>query len=244
VCSSDLHYGELFVLLPTAELEGVYNKVKKAHEELAEISNAISLSTAQRRIFQGADSRRFGFLSKTFEVASDNPQFVPLFLDMDEFSRVMSQLEVLRNILITSRQVERLTGDNLLQTSDLAYRLSLMYYNSVRDAHRRRVPSAQAIFEMLQGFFRRRPATPAEPTAQKALKDAKALLRGSKDGKVIIEGHGRQITPADKTIIDQMQQKYGAWKEIEKGIICPNCSTRCDEHMKFCHNCGKELVVA
>jgi hypothetical protein len=222
-----------------SELDGI---LRKTERELSEIDFHL-MTDAERRRLLGSGVRRWGFITKTFEVASDNPEFVPLFLDMENFGDLIAEINETRNITITLEQMLRIYTDILLIAGDDAYKLALMYYNSVRDAARRGVPGAQAIFRALQLFFRRGLRTDEQPTEAQTMRDVKAVLHGKKDGKIVIEGQAAHKTAAEKTVVDDVHKPHGAWKEKEHGIICEHCGCENHGHHRFCHGCGKELRI-
>jgi hypothetical protein len=175
------------VLIPTNILTKVQNDLNDAIQNLFDVSGDVSLSDADRRRLLGSGVRRYGFIEKTADIASDNLEFAPPFLDVDALREVITQIETLRNINVTFQQLSRLNTDLLLITSDEAFRLALMYYNSVRDASRRRVPGAEPLFRILQQFFRRPGRTSDKPTEKEIERDVKALLKGTKDGEITIK---------------------------------------------------------
>jgi ribosomal protein L40E len=146
---------------------------------------------------------------------------------------------------ITLEQLLRLYTDILLIAGDEAFQLELMYYNSVREAARRGVPGAQAAFRALQLFFRRgRRTDMEEPTETQLLRDARALLHGKKDGKIVIEGQAKHTAAASHAAIDDTFKPHGAFKEVIAGTVCERCHAENPAGHKFCHNCGGALTAA
>jgi hypothetical protein len=235
--------GDGNVLLPSASLTTVMTAMLASMQSLTDLTHNISLTTQQRYSLQGADSKRFGLMSKVYEVAQENKDFLPTYLHLSYYNNVIEQIDALRNILIATRQIERVVGDVLLVTTDEGYRLALMYYNSVRDAARRRVTGAQAIFEMLRAFFSRRSPRTGEPTETQTLRDVKAILHGKKDGRIVIEGEAPHLTKGKRRVVDEVHQSHGAFRETVTGTICEHCSTEIPAHAKFCLNCGKDVRI-
>jgi hypothetical protein len=173
------------------------------------------MSEADRRRLLGSGVRRYGFIDKTLDIATANEEFAPPFLDLGALHDLIRQIEALRNINASLQQVLRLNGDLLLLTSDVAYRLALIYYNSVRDASRRRVPGAQAIFRVLQLFFARRSRSSEEPTEAEIERDVKALLKGTKDGEIIIKNQRPTMVGGKRTIVDETRKERVAVKRVD-----------------------------
>jgi hypothetical protein len=194
-------------LIPTNLLEKVQSDMNDALEQLLAISGDSAMSEADRRRLQGSGVRRYGFIDKTTDIGTANPEFAPPFLDLEALRNLIRQIEVLRNINASLQQLVRLNGDLLLTTSDEAFRLALMYYNSVRDASRRRVPGAQAIFRILQLFFSRRRPTSDQPTDAEIERDVRALLKGKKDGEIVIKNVRPTTSGGKRTVVDETRKE-------------------------------------
>jgi len=120
-----------------------------------------ALTHAERKRLLGSGVRRYGFIDKVSDVSSSNPEFAPVFYDVEDLKDALRKIELLRNISGGFQQLLRMTDDVLLQVSDSAFQMALAYYNTVREASRRRIPGAQAIFRQLQPFFNR-PSHPSD----------------------------------------------------------------------------------
>ena len=212
------HLGSEKLFIPDQELEDMNEVLTTLLENVLNFAPDSALSDAERRRLLGSGVRRYGFIDKVADVAEDNPEFVPPFLDLETLERLLRDIENLRNLLVTLRQLLRVYSDLLLLTSDEGFRLALMYYNSVRDATRRRVPGAQAIFQTLQLFFRRQKPTPEEPTEVEVERDVKALLHGKKDGKIVIENETPHVVRKGKhVVVDETYKNKANFRERESG---------------------------
>ena len=199
------------------------------------------MTDAQRRRLLGAGVRRYGFILKTFAVASANLQYVPPFLNMKDFADLVEEITVTRNITICVEQILRIVTDILLLAGDDAFRLALMYYNSARDASRRGVPGAQAVFRTLELFFRRGRRTDEEPTIPEIERDVRALLHGKKDGEVVVKAEAKHKTASHREVVDTAHKHVGAFKEKTQGRVCSECGCENGSDYKFCKNCGGKL---
>jgi hypothetical protein len=188
--------------------------------ELMENWQGPALTTNQRQRLPGSGVRRYGFIDKVKDIASENPQFVPPFLDVEQLKELLRRVELLRNLNIMLRQSTRVNMDFLLTAGAEAFRLSLMYYNTVRDAARQRVPGAQQEFDELQKFFRSPMRKHDQPTEMEVERDAKALLKGHKEGKIVIENIAPKTIEGKRTVIDQTHKPEKIeWKETESGEV-------------------------
>ena len=178
-----------------------------------------ALSPTQRRQLLGAGVRRYGFLDKVSDLAVSNPEFVPPYLNMAQLKSRIRETEMLRDVVAYLQQMLRIFEDLLLINGDEAFRLALMYYNTVRDAARRRVPGALPLYRMLEPFFKRPRRTTEEPTEQKLMHDVRGLLHGTKEGEIVIENEGKKMTKGKKVVIDETHKPEGEWKVTESGDL-------------------------
>ena len=229
--------------IPAEKLDEVTYALEYALEKIKAVTPNIALSAADRQRLNGSGVRRLGFIEKVHDTAQMRPEFDPAFFSLAALQQWSLEIEYLRNIRSLALAVDRIANDALLVAGDEAFRLALMYYNSVRDAARRRVPGAEELFRILELFFRRGRQADSEPTETETLRDAKALLHGKKDGKIIIEGHAKHTTAAEHTVVDDTHKPQNDnFKEVIHGTICTECHANNPENAKFCVNCGKEIV--
>ena len=220
------------------ELEDILHKTEC---ELGDVDFQL-MTDAQRRRLMGSGIRRLGFIVKTGEMIQNFPDYKPPFLDVSDFEDLVTEILETRAITVCLEQLLRIYTDVLLLAGDEAYKLSLMYYASVRDAARRGVPGAQAVFRVLQAFFRRGKRTGEEPTIPELERDVHALLQHRKDGKIVIEGAAKHTTAGELEIVDETAKPKGAFKETVQGTVCTQCGAENVDHARFCIQCGKQLI--
>ena len=178
------------------------------------------LNSTDRMRLLGSGVRRYGFIEKTADVAEDFPQIWPgLVDDPGKLKELVGEIEVLRNLLIWFRYLSRVVQDLLLIAGDDAFRLAGSYYAAARDGARRKNPEAQQVFDMLRLFWKRRRRMMDEPTEHEVLRDAKALLRGTKDGEISVSNESDSVVRGEKVLVDNTIPKpRGGVKVIEEGI--------------------------
>ena len=178
------------------------------------------LNSRARMRLNGSGVRRYGFIEKTLDVSGEFPQFWPAFSGGREaLAGMVGEIEVLRNLLVWLRWAARVVQDLLLIAGDDAFRLAGSYYAVARDGARRMNPEAQQVFHMLQLFWHRR-RNPTEPTLPEVERDVRALLRGTKDGSVLIENESDSVVKGKKVIVDETRRKpRGGVKVIERGEV-------------------------
>jgi len=184
---------------------------------MPEIGNTV-LTPADRRRLLGSGVRRYGFIDKVSDSSVSFPQFWPSFADdgQERLKTLLREIEVLRNLMLFFESGTRTMQDLLLIKGDEAFRLAGTYYATVREAARRQVPDAAALFRLLNLFWRRRRGTSAEPTIPEVERDVRALLRGTKDGEVVVRNESNRVVKGEKIIIDETQgTPRGGTKIIE-----------------------------
>ena len=166
-----------------------------------------ALTHAERLRMQGSGVRRYGFIDKVSDVAEDNLQFAPAFFNLISLKELLRIVEMLRNISVTCEQMTRISNDCLLVAGDDAFQMALAYYNTVREASRRRQPGAQAVFHELQPFFNRPRHTSEEPTIPEVEHDVHELLHGHKEGRIVIEHEKPHAEGGKHVVVDETNTK-------------------------------------
>jgi len=173
-----------------------------------------SLTAADRRRLVGAGVRNNGFIDKAYDIARDNPQFMPPHFDVKALAQNMEDLENLRQLLWTLQQFIQAVGNALLVHSDSCYRDALRIYSSLKEQARNRVDGAEPLYKALENFFRRgRRRTDEEPTEKQIERDIKALVHGKADGEIIVKNERPQIGGGLHEVIDHVHKGRSAFKE-------------------------------
>jgi len=205
-------------MIPENDVSEAIDKVNAIIADLSEyIGDALSLR--ERRGKRSPGVRNYGFMDKVSDIAMANQEFAPTVFNVVEMKELIRQIELLRDLSVALSKFQRIVSDELMMVSDEAFNMALMYYNSVRDLARRRVPGAEAVFRELQLFFRRRRPATDEPTEAEILRDVKATLHGRKDGKIVIENEKPRMVGGKHVVVDETQKPKGAWKATEEGEI-------------------------
>ena len=188
--------------------------------------NFPALTPLQRRRFLASGVRRYGFLDKVFDVSENNMEFAPAAFDRNVFYQALRAIEELRNILVAIDQLRTVVDDHLLQVGDRAFRLALIYYNTVRDLARAGVPGARDVFLAINLFFRRgRIKDGSEPTEREALRDVRGLLRGTRDGEIEIESHRAAAAGRERLIVDETTPRTKRNLNAAKATVSANAAT-------------------
>jgi len=197
-------------------VETIEQKVKELAEKFGPRP---SLTAAQRRRLQGSGIKRYGFIDKTFDVAETILRFAPGTFNRSVLQRHILNIEQLRNIRNAVLQLLDAVDDYLLTEGDNSYRAALIFYNTVRDLARHGDDGAKEIFNSLRPFFANRANTrTAEdaPTQKQAIRDAKAIIRGKKDGEVLVKGKRRATVAKELEVLDESGKQRGGVKVTKR----------------------------
>jgi hypothetical protein len=87
----------------------------------------------------------------------------------------------------------------------------------VKEATRQRVTGAEAAYNVLKDYFKRSKHASNEPTETEIERDVRALLHGSKDGRVVIENERPVVSDGERKVIDEVHSGHAAFKEDLEG---------------------------
>jgi hypothetical protein len=179
-----------------------------------------SLTGTDRRRLVGVGVRNNGFIDKAFDIAVENPQFMPAHFDVTTLTANMHDIEDLRQLLWTLQQFTQAVSNALLVHSDSAYRDALRIYDSLREQARNRVDGADPLFRALRSFFsRRRKPAGEEPTEMELERDIKRLIHGKADGEIVIKNERQNMVGGVHEVIDNVHKDKTAFKETAQGSV-------------------------
>jgi hypothetical protein len=171
------------------------------------------LTSNDRRRLVGVGVRNNGFIDKAFDIARDNPQFMPAHFDVNALNQNMTDLENLRQLMWVLQQFLQVVNNAFMVHADSCYRDALRIYGSLQEQARNRVDGAQPLFNALRTFFsktRRQPAD--EPTEMELERDIKRLIHGKEDGEIVIKNESPQVTGGLHEVIDRVHKGRSAFK--------------------------------
>jgi hypothetical protein len=97
--------------------------------------------------------------------------------------------------------------------------MALIFYNNVKEMSKRGDPMAKELYRELKTYFKKKKSDTAEPTEKELLKDVKALERGTKDGKIVIENVKPHITGGVHKVVDDVHKGSSVFKETDEGVV-------------------------
>lgn len=202
----------------------ILKEVEKSMDDFIKLENVESnLSGTERRRLISAGVRNWGFIDKAYDISRDNPAFLPPNFSSYDMGVAVREFEEIRQLVFTLNQFQQIANDTMLIRADACYRLALRVYGSLREQARNKVPGADALFQALLKFFRRRrrpdEAGPEDPTEKELERDFHRMLHGTADGKIEIINERPRISAGVHEAIDEVNTGHAAIKETKQGEI-------------------------
>jgi len=173
-----------------------------------------NLTGTQRKRLFSAGVRNYGFIDKAFDIARDNPEFMPPHFSVEKLYENLRDLEDFRQCMLVLQQFLQIVTNAFMLQADSCYRDALRIYGSLQEQTRNRVPGAEPLFEALRTFFHRRRRHGEEPTEMELERDFKKLIHGKADGEIIIKNETPHQTGGVHEVIDHVHTGRSAFKAI------------------------------
>lgn len=145
---------QISVVIPSAVIEVVLQKMKECKEELAPYLQGLTAGERQS-IFKMGD-KTVATAQKVKSYLETNPEFTPTYMNKEEFLKdeaVVTQLSPLVNL---AQQLSTDLNDTIMLAGSEAIYGALLYYGQVKEAHLKGIPTAKPIYEDLSQRFSKR----------------------------------------------------------------------------------------
>jgi hypothetical protein len=203
--------------IPLDKLEQVIDLLTESKSVLEEY--AAHLRALDRKRLNSIGVKKEGFAQRAYRLAMDTPEFLPNYLPGEEYTEDYDHYMMVQTAAALEKQVRELLLNIDIECMDMFYTDGLDFYASVREAAKRRVDAAESIYAELSAFFKRKKSPDAPETEKELLRDAKALIHGKKDGKMVIENVKPKLTGGVHKVIDEKFTDSARFKETESGKI-------------------------
>jgi hypothetical protein len=180
-----------------------------------------NLSGKERLRLFGAGVRNFGFIEKAFDIARENPSFLPPQFPANILKITLEDFEESRQLFWILQQFLNAANELMLMRADECFRLALRIYGNLREMNRAKVPGADVLYNTLLTFFRRRPRTAneAEPTQKQLERDFMKLIHGHADGDIEIVNEQPRFTGGIRKVVDNVHTGRAEVKETAEGKL-------------------------
>jgi hypothetical protein len=178
------------------------------------------LRALDRKRLNGVGIKKLGFIERAFELALENPEFLPHYLTIERFGEDIDYFLAFRTLVDLVTQTREKLWNITMLSADIAYTDALEFYASVRESAKRRVDAAETIHAELFPFFKHHGTrNTTEPTEKQLKKDFNALLHSKRDGKIVIENVKAKLTGGKHKVIDEVLKTTSHFKDMEEGEI-------------------------
>lgn len=114
-----------------------------------------ALTPEERHNMLKMKDKTVAFVTKALGYAEASPQFGPAYLNVGELHADVENVNGLTQIEQPVESLQLQLNDTIMMSGSEAYTAALSYYNSVKEAARRNVPGAKAIYDDLKVRFER-----------------------------------------------------------------------------------------
>ena len=208
---------------PKDLINGIISEIEAMMSEFIEDENIDTSMTGKERLrLFGAGVRNFGFIEKSWDIARDNPQFVPPNFSLEKMETSIHELEEARQLLWVLQQFAQVVSEFLLTKTDTSFRDALRVYGNLREQSRSKVPGARELYMALLTFFRRRRRTTedgGEETQAQLERNFMKLIHGKADGHIEIVNEQPHFTEGVHTVVDDAHTGKAEIKETRQADI-------------------------
>jgi hypothetical protein len=153
-------YTNINATVTNVQRDTVFTSISKIEGQL---NFLINLTAQERQALPKMGNSSQSFVSKALEIASNNPQFLPPYVNLPAL-KVDYELAVrLQEIEIQLASLLEKVADTHLAAGSEAYVASLTIYNSLKAASKGNIPGAKALAAELAERFAQDPVSPATP---------------------------------------------------------------------------------
>lgn len=117
----------------------------------------LALTPEERQSILKMGDKTVATVLKTKEYVVTNPQFVPSYMNVEEFvadATIVNQLTPITNL---ATQLFRNVEDTVMVAGSEALQEALLYYGQVKEAASKGIPSAEPIYDDLKQRFAKKP---------------------------------------------------------------------------------------
>jgi len=110
----------------------------------------VSLTPSEKQSMLKLGDKSISFVNKNLMYAQQKPEFIPSYLDVNEWKIDMQARNDLAPYNAEIQELNSLLLDTIALCGNEAYVQALTYYNSVKQAAKSNVPGAKPIYEELK----------------------------------------------------------------------------------------------
>ena len=140
------------VTFTTEELEKMDNALQQLEEVLK--GKTYKLSAEQRRQFGRIAEQNKLFVNKSKELMEQYPQYIPSFLNKNEFDQDYDARIQIENRLIRIQSISEQLSDTKILLDHDNYSGAITFYQNIKFLYGQNIPGIKTIFDSLKQFFK------------------------------------------------------------------------------------------
>ena len=141
-----MSYGNISAQINDETVNQVINLVQEIDKLLP---FAINLSAEDMKTIVAMGDKSFPFVDKSLELAQQNPEFVPKFMDVEEFTRDLALSKQMRKIMNVMMPLSEKIRDTYYAVGSEAFFQARLFYGSTKTAAKADVPGTDDIVKEL-----------------------------------------------------------------------------------------------
>lgn len=144
---------QISIEIPETVITDVMQKLQECKAALAPYLQGLTAEERQSLFKMG--NKTVATVQKTKSYVATNPEFVPAYMNKEEFLKdeaVVSQLSPIANL---ATQLATDVEDTVMLSGSEALQMAMLYYGQVKEAQSRGIPTAKPIYEDLKERFTR-----------------------------------------------------------------------------------------
>lgn len=145
---------QISVEIPHNVITEVEQKLKEIKTLLAPYLQALTADEV-RSMFKMGD-KSVAIVQKINDYLATNPEFVPAYMDKEEFKKDVAVVSALTPLFNLSNQISKDLQDTITLSGSEAITSGMLYYGTVKEAASKGVTTAQPIYEDLNQRFSKR----------------------------------------------------------------------------------------
>lgn len=153
-------YTNIDAAITDAQRTAVFTAITQIETNIAFL---INLTPQERQALPKMGSATQSFVSKALEIAGNNPQFVPPYVDVPAMQKDYDLAMRLQGIEMQLASLLEKVSDTNLAAGSEAYVTGLTIYNSIKAAAKVNVPGAKALAAELAERFAQATSTETPP---------------------------------------------------------------------------------
>jgi len=178
---------------------------------------AVRLRPGDRQRLNKVGIKKQGFIQRVYANMRVNPEYLPHYLSAEWFGEASEYFNKVRSLCDGVSQIRELLVNIDALAADAAYTCALEYYAAVREAAKRGFDGAQTVHKDLEGIFKRIKSDNGKQTKKKTMRNAKALIEGKRDGKIVIENIKPKLAGGKHKVVVERFDDDARFRETGEG---------------------------